>query len=210
MSKSHFSDIQNQYNSLYASKEVIFGDGKPIESVVKLNKHLDGGTVLDIGGGEGRNALYLAKQGFEVSVSDLSKVGIEKINSAAKEGGLNIDTHVTDTITEGIDRTYNSIVISFMLHHVLECDAEKLIAETQKHTYKNGVHVVATFMNTGDLYERNKTSGRFYPSEEQIKELYASWNIKDFSTYETTTHARNKDGERMKNHVMELIAVKSE
>lgn len=199
--------IRNQYDSLYASKENVYGEGKPIEAVCKLGDYLSGGTVLDIGGGEGRNALYLAQQGFSVSVLDLSKVGLERLRSIAEEKDLNINTRVTDVIAEGLDGVYDSVVLSFLLQHMNEEDAKNLIVEAQQHTTARGVHILSTFTNQGGLYERNIKSGRFYPSEEVIKELYADWDIKELSSSEIMSHARNKDGERMKNFVVTLIAV---
>jgi len=210
-SKSHIMNekIRDQYDSLYASKVNVYGGGKPIESVCKLGDYLSGGKVLDIGGGEGRNALYLAQQGFFVSVTDLSKVGLERLKSIAEEKDFNINTRVTDVTAEGIDGMYDSVILSFVLHHMNDEDAKKIIVEAQQHTIGGGVHVLSTFSNQGGLYDRNIKTGRFYPSEETLKELYVDWNIKELSSKEMTAHARNKNGERMKNFVVTLIALKN-
>ncbi len=51
-----------------------------------------GGTVLCLAEGEGRNAVYLAEQGFKVTAIDSSAVGLEKANALAKERGVAIHT----------------------------------------------------------------------------------------------------------------------
>jgi 2-polyprenyl-3-methyl-5-hydroxy-6-metoxy-1,4-benzoquinol methylase len=49
------------------------------------------GRALDVACGAGRNALYLAANGFTVSALDISGVALERGRRAAAERGLNID-----------------------------------------------------------------------------------------------------------------------
>ena len=199
--------LKDQYDSLYASG-VIFGEGKPIEAVTKLHTYLQGGMVLDVGGGDGRNALHLAEQGFVVTVTDISEVGLEKVSSTAKGKGLDITTIVRDVVNDGIDGMYDAIISSFVFHHIEEESVQKIVALMQEHTKTNGVHVIATFANSGGLFERNITSGRFYPSEAVLRKLYASWNIEELESKETLTLAHDKEGRRMKNVALSLVARK--
>ena len=46
------------------------------------------GRALDIGMGEGRNALFLATQGWEVTGFDISDVGVQLAREAAQEDRL--------------------------------------------------------------------------------------------------------------------------
>jgi len=50
------------------------------------------GTVLDMGMGEGRNAVFLAQKGFKVTGIDISSVAIKKSHLLAKEYGVKIKT----------------------------------------------------------------------------------------------------------------------
>lgn len=56
------------------------------------------GKALDLGIGQGRNALYLAAQGWDVTGVDISDEGIDQVNRAAKEAGLDgkVHAHVSD------------------------------------------------------------------------------------------------------------------
>ncbi len=197
-----------QYDSWYGSQERVLGDGKPNESVCKIKEYIQTGQVLDIGGGEGRDALYLAEQGFEVEVVDLSVVGLEKLKKAVLEKEISITTKVGDVIEDGIEGEYEVVVMSFILHHMSSEDAQKVIKDAQAHTTIGGVHTIETFMPEGELYERNEISGRFYPSKDTLRELYADWDIKYLSTREELSYARNKNGERMKNMLVMLVAQK--
>jgi len=72
--------------------------------------------VLCIAAGQGRNALYLAKQGFEVTALDISKVGLEQLAQTAKEQKLSLTTLQADI--ENIDLGNNKwdIITCFFMH----------------------------------------------------------------------------------------------
>ncbi|HMV00165.1 MAG TPA: class I SAM-dependent methyltransferase [Rhodocyclaceae bacterium] len=50
------------------------------------------GRVLSLAEGEGRNAVFLARQGYAVTAVDGSAVGLAKARRLAEEGGVAIDT----------------------------------------------------------------------------------------------------------------------
>lgn len=202
--------LTEQYDSLYASADVIFGEGKPVAAVTRLKNYLPEGTVLDIGGGEGRNTLYLAREGFKVTVTDLSVVGINKLQKIAEAEGLEICTLVEDTVLEGIKGVYDSVLATFVLHHIDANEVKKLIADARSHTSEGGINIIVTFANNGGLYERNvgKDTNRFYPDEKAMQELYTDWNILELTTHQTTTYAKDKQGNRMVNDVVTLVAQK--
>ena len=57
--------------------------------------HLNHGHVLDLGCGRGRNALYLAKHGFDVHACDADEASIATLNHIiAAENMANIETDV--------------------------------------------------------------------------------------------------------------------
>ena len=57
-----------------------------------------GGKVLCLAEGEGRNAVFLAKQGYQVTAVDQSGVGLEKASNLAKQQGVSIKTVVADLL----------------------------------------------------------------------------------------------------------------
>ena len=56
------------------------------------------GRVLDVAMGKGRNALYLAKQGFDVEGVDIDETSVKKCREAASKRRLKIKA-------QGVDRT---------------------------------------------------------------------------------------------------------
>ena len=56
----------------------------------------EGGHVLCLAEGEGRNAVFLALQGYQVTAVDQSAVGLDKAQALATKNGVNITTIVAD------------------------------------------------------------------------------------------------------------------
>ncbi len=60
------------------------------------NWSLPRGKALDVACGEGRNALFLAARGFQVTAIDISPVGLEEGRRQAEQNSLSIDWQQAD------------------------------------------------------------------------------------------------------------------
>jgi SAM-dependent methyltransferase len=70
-----------------------------------------GGRVLCLAEGEGRNAVFLAQLGFQVTAVDASSVGLEKARRLATERGVSIDTVLIDLRDfEPGDESFDAVV----------------------------------------------------------------------------------------------------
>ncbi len=56
-------------------------------------------TVLDIGCGEGKDAVYMAQKGYNVTAFDLTENGIRKTIALAEDRNVNIKAYVDDINT---------------------------------------------------------------------------------------------------------------
>ena len=74
--------------------------------------------LLDLGCGEGRNAVYFAKHGFEVVALDISLPGLEKTRRYAEEVGVTVETVHADIITREPEDTYDVIFSGGTLHYL--------------------------------------------------------------------------------------------
>jgi SAM-dependent methyltransferase len=68
----------------------------PNATVADLLTPLRSGRVLDVGTGEGRHAVWLATQGWDVTAVDFSAVGVDKGRREAEVRGLAVDWVVAD------------------------------------------------------------------------------------------------------------------
>jgi SAM-dependent methyltransferase len=86
----------------------------PSEFVAEAVKGRKAGSALDVGMGQGRNAVYLARQGWDVTGVDLSQVGLEAARANAEKAGVSIRTEKAayDKFDFGIEK-WDLIVIVF-------------------------------------------------------------------------------------------------
>lgn len=73
------------------------------------------GSAVDLACGEGRNAIWLATQGWRVTGVDFSVVGLDKGRSLAADRGVEVDWVAADVTTWSTPRTVD-LVIVFYLH----------------------------------------------------------------------------------------------
>ena len=66
------------FDEQYKKEKCLWGL-KPIPIVKSLLKYKSFGKVLDLEAGEGRNSIFLAGKGFDVTAGDLSEPGIQKL-----------------------------------------------------------------------------------------------------------------------------------
>ena len=85
--------------------------GKPSKEINELTNLLPTkAKILDLGCGEGRNALFLAKQGYDVIAVDISSNGIEKLQQIAQHRGLVIQSEIQDMRRYHWNTEYDLIV----------------------------------------------------------------------------------------------------
>jgi len=82
------------YNPLYASGSAVFTK-EPNALLVEAIRDRPPGRALDVGMGQGRNALFLAKKGWEVTGFDSADEGIRLAKAQASQLGLKLDAQVT-------------------------------------------------------------------------------------------------------------------
>ncbi|MCB0107311.1 MAG: class I SAM-dependent methyltransferase [Caldilineaceae bacterium] len=96
-------------------EENLFGEPYP-EFVDFITHWPYRGRALDLGCGQGRDALLLAAAGFQVTAIDISKVGVRQMLSEAKERHLSINGIVADIYTVDLEHTYDLILFNSIFH----------------------------------------------------------------------------------------------
>lgn len=86
------------YEALYADDAYYWGTqpGSFCNELIELRPYPRAKKVLDIGCGEGKDAVYMATQGYSVTAFDIAGSGIAKAARLARERGVEIDARVDD------------------------------------------------------------------------------------------------------------------
>ena len=79
---------QTAWDERYAGPELVWGAG-PNCFVTEELAALEPGRALDLGTGEGRNAIWLAARGWQVTGVDFSAVGLARAAELARQRGVN-------------------------------------------------------------------------------------------------------------------------
>ena len=110
---------KERWNQKYQTPEYIAGK-EPVPFLKQNVELLPKGTVLDLAMGEGRNGVYLATQGFEVTGIDISETGLRKAEALAADHGVKITTKVADLEQyKLVPNTYDVIVCTYYLQRDL-------------------------------------------------------------------------------------------
>jgi thioredoxin reductase/protein-L-isoaspartate O-methyltransferase len=70
--------------------------GNPNGTLVNEISGMTPGRALDVGAGEGGDALWLAQQGWHVTASDISQRALDRVDAEAKRRGLHVERHHID------------------------------------------------------------------------------------------------------------------
>lgn len=102
------------YDKYYETPDLF---GSPFSSLIEFfQKEKPNGKVLDLGCGQGRNAIPIARLGFEVTGIDVSRVGIEQMMEKAEREQLNIQGKCENIYTMEIFGQYDYVLLDSMFH----------------------------------------------------------------------------------------------
>ena len=101
------------WDERYSAEEYAYGT-TPNEFLVKKVRCIPKGKVLSLAEGEGRNAVFLAKQGYAVTAVDASLVGLNKARRLAGENGVTVEFIHADLAEYGLgENRWDGIVSIF-------------------------------------------------------------------------------------------------
>lgn len=113
----------SSWDERYAGSDLVWS-ATPNQWVEQVAAGLAPGRVLDLAGGEGRNALWLAERGWQATVVDFSQVGLDRARALAVERfGADDERLVTvraDLLTYPPEPGSFDLVLVVYLHLVAE------------------------------------------------------------------------------------------
>ena len=130
-----------------------------------------GGHVLCLAEGEGRNAVFLAQQGYTVTAMDMSEVGLIKATQLAKDRGVTITTQVADLADYQFGENKWDAIVSIWAH-VPDALRHYIHAQIVTALKPNGVFIVEAYTK-----EQLKTDAIGGPSASQIERFGSLENL---------------------------------
>jgi tellurite methyltransferase len=170
----------------YSNKLVSTMGGPSIE-VYEMSFLVEPGQkVVDLGCGEGRNSLYLAQKGCDVTAVDISSSGIKKVNIAAEALGVKVRSLVCDLNDYEADDDYDVVLAHSSLHFLTREKWRSILDKLKERTKIGGLHSLTVLIPTekypfeGPLLT-NGHKNSFALGE--LKEFYSDWEIIRYDAY---------------------------
>ena len=192
---------RQHWETTFSQKRDMFG-GEPSDPALKaaeLFKREGKTDLLELGGGQGRDTLFFARQSFHVTVLDYSQAGIEAIMAKARASALaDRVPALRHDVREPLP-FYNE-VFDCCYSHMLFCMAlttpelARLSDEVRRVLKPGGLHVYTvrhtkdSHYGTGvhrgeDMYEVGGFIVHFF-SPEKVRKLAKGWEIVSIDEFE--------------------------
>lgn len=170
--------IINDYESRYSTDEYYWGV-KPSEmcfEVMKLLPPTRALRVLDIGCGEGKDAVFFAKNGYKVSAFDITQSGVDKAKKLAEKHRVNVNFFKADVKDFRLESEFDVLFCSGVLHFIPNELREEIFENYRTHTAKNGVHAMNVFVKKPFIpVSPDKDSRNFKWISGELFGYYTDW-----------------------------------
>ena len=152
---------QSYWNQAYQDRSFLFrwdydfASPELIDTLVTL-PFKKGDRALDLGCGGGRDAIYLAQSGFEVSAIDLSLAAIEVATQRASEAVVFVSWHVGDVLALPFaDMSFDLVTDRACFHHIPTVARPKYASEVARVLKPGGVLFLrgASYSRDDSYYE---------------------------------------------------------
>ena len=181
-----FSDATQFWNERFDKEEFIFGKEPNEYLVEQTNQYLKpGNSVLCIADGEGRNGVWLAKRGMQVTGFDVSDIALMKANQFAKENNVEIQYSLCDT--DGFDWQANAYdaVIGIFIQFADPVMRARIFEQVHQTLKPGGIFILQGYTPKQLEY---KTGGpsliEHLYTEEMIRDLIREFEILNLTCYE--------------------------
>lgn len=101
------------WDERYASKDYLW-TVEPNRFVQQHVSQLTPGTAIDLATGEGRNAVWLAGQGWQVTAVDFSPVGLDKAGRLAADHDVDVEWVEADVTAYQPSATFDLVLVAYL------------------------------------------------------------------------------------------------
>ncbi len=176
---------------------------KPTPIVVETLDSLDPGCALDIGAGYGRNSLYLAEKGWDVDAVDIDKIAIDKINTAATKGKINIKAFNVAFSEFHATKSYDAIICLMTLHFMEKPEIDTTIQRIKQHTLPNGIVIISGFTDGNPIDTRP-----YLFKENELKDHFSTWTTLAYE-YNVESSVLRQDTQEVATYKVTRIVAKN-
>jgi tellurite methyltransferase len=134
--------------------------------------------LLDVGCGEGKDAVFFAKNGYDVTAFDIADAGIDKAKRLADMNNVNVCIIKANILDFRLDTEFDVIFSSGVFNYIASEFRDEILGNYQEHTSNNGFNAFNVFIRKPFISpapEKETTSFRWNSGE--LFKHYSDWLI---------------------------------
>ena len=182
-----FADATQFWNERFDKEEFIFGK-EPNEYLVKsATRYLkQNDRVLCIADGEGRNGVWLAKQGMQVVGFDASDIALVKAKQFAKENQVEVEYSFSDADSFDWQANTFDAVVAIFIQFADPAMRERIFQNVYQTLKPGGIFILQGYTPKQLDYKTGGPSAiEHLYTEESIQELAKDFEVLELASYET-------------------------
>jgi len=140
--------MNNYYDRRYDQEDYYWGV-KPSATCYKILDLVPADhtiKLLDVGCGEGRNAVFFASRGFDVTAFDTSPIGVEKTKRLANKSQVQLEVFVADINDFRLSETFDVIFSTGVLQYIPMEMRSEIVGNYRRFTSPNGINALSVFV----------------------------------------------------------------
>lgn len=102
--------------------------------------------LLDIGCGEGRNAVFFARNGYAVDAMDISENGVQKTLELARQAGARLNAFQADVNEYRLEQEYDILFSTAVFQCIPPGARDELFSHYKEKTNPDGIHAFTVFV----------------------------------------------------------------
>jgi 2-polyprenyl-3-methyl-5-hydroxy-6-metoxy-1,4-benzoquinol methylase len=182
-----FDEVYRRYERYWWRRETRYSTDPADHAQSLITSHLlealkkrKPGRALDVGAGEGTDAIRLARLGYEVDAVEGSSVGCEKTESFARKEGVELNIINDDVNGVEFSRGYDVIVCNGLLHYIE--DQAGLLQRLQDATTPDGLNAISLWTARTPVPECHRVVDSYVDNSSQavddwiVMRLYKHWH----------------------------------
>jgi SAM-dependent methyltransferase len=155
------------WDTRYAESTAVWS-GNANAALVAEVATLTPGTALDLGCGEGGDAIWLARQGWTVTATDISAVALEKAAAHAAEAGVTVDFQRHDLGTSFPAGHYDLVSCQF-LYPRGGVPREELLLKAKAAVAPGGILLIEGHQDFGPFADQHHAHGDVsFPAPDEV------------------------------------------
>ena len=183
MSEKEF--FEEFYRNAKSREQLAWHHGEPNEQVkAAMETRAESGSALDLGCGSGNDAVYMAKQGWDVTGVDFMPQALEMTAEYAAENNVSVRTFEADVVEWDSDEQFDLVLDSGLMHNMDRAKIPKYKRRILDWLKPDGDFVLAHWESRDNLDRLN--GGPRRASKDQIVGLLAPEfsELKGFNRHE--------------------------